>query len=100
MSLSALARQGDPSQVRDELVRQLTALKIDPTPALRGLGGESSQDPVEVVARLVSLARGHGYGVELQAGGRGQPAIRIATPAGIGTLQSGHHNLTDPKKRT
>jgi hypothetical protein len=93
MSLSALARQGNPAEVRDELIKQLIVLRIDPTPAVQGVGDKSSHDDVEVVARLVSLARANGYLVELRAGGRGNPDIRFVSPAGMPTLQSGHHSM-------
>jgi hypothetical protein len=99
MSLSALARQGDPAKVRQSLTRQLEKLGIDPTPAIRGLPDEAqADDDVEIVARLVSLARGHGYGVELSAGGKGSPEISIVRPSSIGTLQSGHHIAPNARK--
>jgi hypothetical protein len=84
---------GKEDELRQSLEQQLKQHGIDPSVAYNKLpAGDAGK--AEIVARLVSLARGHGLVVQapdiaLDKGG----TIKVVTPASMPTLQSGHDQM-------
>jgi hypothetical protein len=85
---------GKAGEARRSLEAALRERGIDIAPALRNLP-EGEPGNVEAVSRLISLARGHGYFVEVGQMGQyaagGTPMFTVSQPAAVGALQSGHH---------
>lgn len=76
---------GDAPSARAALLAQLTDLGID-------VGGAEKSDAtdVEAVSQLISVARQHGYSVEM-SDGETAPLMRVVKPSNVRMLQSGHH---------
>lgn len=81
---------GTAADARAKLEAELKSRGIDTQQALRNLPQGADGDR-EAVARLVSLARGNGFCVQIKQGKHG-PDFDIVMPAQVNTLQSGHHS--------
>jgi hypothetical protein len=80
------AAAGNLNAVRQSLERQLTAAGIDLSPTRANLP-PGDEGEMEAISRLISLARGHGFCVELT----GNADFSVTLPSAVAMLQSGHH---------
>lgn len=79
---------GTAAETRAALEADLKSKGVDTTDAMANLPRGADRD-LEAVARLVSLARGHGYVVQLRGKARGV-SFQLTSPSDSGMLQSRH----------